>query len=82
MEFEPHVSNLGATDNSQDIIKLGGLSAIDPQELQNLSAEFAIAFNKFADRIGLKPEEVGYRPARNPMGYKHFQRMCDIDYDE
>ncbi len=82
MEFEPHVSNLGATDNSQGIIKLGGLAATDPRELENLSAEFAVAFNKFADRIGLKPEEVGYKRARNPMGLKFFQRMCDIDYDE
>lgn len=82
MEFEPHVSNLGATDNSQDIIKLGGLSAIDPQELENLSADFAAAFNEFADRIGLKPEEVGYKRARNPMGLKFFQRLCEINYNE
>jgi hypothetical protein len=39
-----------------------------------LRTEFDIAFKRFAKRIGLHPSEVGYVPARNPMGYKYYQK--------
>ena len=47
---------------------------VSADDIRGLQAEFDIAFKRFAKRIGLHPSEVGYVPARNPMGYKYYQK--------
>ena len=47
---------------------------VSADDIRGLQAEFDVAFKRFAKRIGLHPSEVGYMPARNPMGYKYYQK--------
>ena len=66
-------ANLGMTQSKPDLqpVEPMGLSK---EEMHGLSADVDRGFKAFAKRIGLEPHEVGYMPARNPMGYKYYQK--------
>ena len=64
--------NLGMTQRNEELQPIG-YDVMSAEDLRGIAAEVDAGFKKFAKRIGLHPSEVGYMPARNPMGFKYYQ---------
>jgi len=66
--------NLGMTKQGNPDMQPVEPMGLSKEEMHGLSADVDRGFKAFAKRIGLDPSEVGYMPARNPMGYKYYQK--------
>jgi hypothetical protein len=66
--------NLGMTKQGNPDMQPVEALGLSKEEMHGLAADVDRGFKAFAKRIGLEPHEVGYMPARNPMGYKYYQK--------